>query len=338
MKDPIGVPLIPMTLLFWIRRAHPLVSAWPHRAVIILRHLSDCGTPTTYARVTINAPTPKLDLVISVRHGNGVEEELFRSHVPTDPPPHVEASLGLGDSVRVHYALTGYCGFGQYITIRTNNGPEDATDTDPLLTSGVGSAQDISFRGQARYLIRLYGAGCYTPQEVYLHTTITYLHTPSSTCDWNKYIPMEHRPLCSTQSPGDQWPSGPLHWHRRIRSRSVGSCRNYPCTGIVLKVYRSESDTATTMDPLFLDQPLEYARFDLPRDRIAAVHIGGYLRRDHRLLPILSVSEALSTGISTSSEAGFNAFYANDLLLVDTRTGGLLEVRNLARWCMRSRW
>ncbi len=44
----------------------------------------------------------------------------------------------------------------------------------------------------------------------------------------------------------------------------------------------------------------------------------------------ISVSEAISTGIRTHSQNGFNAFYANGHVLVDTQAEGLLELRNVA--------
>lgn len=107
-----------------------------------------------------------------------------------------------------------------------------------------------------------------------------------------------------------------------------------PCTGIRLKAFRSDGDTATTQDPLFLDHPLDVQWFKFRafgallltlEDTCGAVTASAHV----------SVSEALATGITNASDAGFRVFHANDLLRVVTDSGGLLEIRNVAGQLVR---
>lgn len=296
-----------------------------------LRLESDCGIPTAGTRLTINAPTPQLDLVISLLRENGTEEELFRSHVPTDPIPHLEALVNWGDSVRVHYEEVGYCGGYKHFSIHVNDGPEDATVADPYLYGGI-YVPDISFVGDANYLIHLEGGGCYTGQDVHLH--VVHVELPELDLRLEQVHPDGTSPMVLYAVAGGPMAFGAIELAPEDSIKVRRIVQEYPCTGIVLKAYRSEGDTATTMDPLFLDQPIGFAGLTFREtgsllftleDTCGAITASAHL----------SVSEALSTGITTTSENGFNAFYASDQLLVDTKTGGLLEVRNVAGQLVR---
>ncbi|MGV9013426.1 MAG: hypothetical protein ACOH13_12605 [Flavobacteriales bacterium] len=292
-----------------------------------LHHTSSCGVLATAAYLTINAPAPQLDLVVGVVNGEGMEDELFRNHVVLDPPPHLEANLVPGDSVRVHFEGSGWCGLPNYIQIYRSSGAQDATVNDPAITWGMGYVNDISFVGNGNYLIKLRGGICYPEQLVHLHDGFT-------------PIPGIDLQVERLEGNGTAYPiayaeaSGPLAYAEvelgqedSIRVRAIE--QQGSCADLRLKGYLGIGDTATVSDPVFLDQAMDLSEY-------AFRQLGSLLLvlEDTCGVPTasvhISVSEPLFTAVVPVNGTGFNAWYADGTLNVDALSGGLLQIRNMA--------
>lgn len=300
-----------------------------------LEQMTDCGIPTSRTRLSINfPPTPQLDLVISVLQNGGTEEELVRSHGPTDPPFPLDIILDPGDSVRAHLEEAGYCWFYIYLDIHVNDGPEDADLMDPYLY-GQGATQDATFSASANYLVHVhggYGSGCYPDHDVQLHVH----YSPVPRID----LELDHVQADGTSLPLTYAEAGGPIVFADVELAADDSIRvsdivqQAPCADVVLKGYRAVTDTATTMDPVFLNSALDPSGLAFRETGSLLLTLedtcGAITASAH-----LTVSSDLSTGILARSENRFSARYGNGILLVDTETGGLLQIRNMAGQLMR---
>ena len=293
-----------------------------------LTHVSGCNVPTCQRRITINASIPQLDFVVSVNRSNGTEEELFRTHELVDPPPHLAANLGQGDSVRVYVDLiTGWCSVPLF-QIRESGDSGEATQNDPLSEyNGYYSFHDLTFRNAGRHLIQLeqaYTNTCFEDQDVFLDVN---LHTPEID------LLVDHIYTDGTSIGLAQAEPGQPATYTQVElllgdsllAKVIGQFG--PCPGLMLKGYRSESYPVTTQDPVFLYSPVDSA--------------GVMFRETGSLLltvednceavtgsAILNVSEAFSTGISSGTVPNSNFGYAEGSLFIHTEWDARLQVRN----------
>lgn len=298
-----------------------------------LAEVTECGVQAAQARVTINAPDPQLDLVVSLRHGGGTETELFRTHELVFPPPHLEANLGPGDSVRVHVELIqGWCSLPLF-QLRKSQGAGEASHLDPLSSyNGYTAFRDLTFRNGGRHLIELNQAfqdACFEDQDVFLDVNVFTsppppMHILFSVSMVPEFGPWEPVVMATAAAPPTV---------AQVELATLDSLKVIPtfqggyCPGTVLKGYQSEGDTATTLDPLFLDVPM--------------VGSGVQFRATGTLLltvedtcgaisaqALLHVSEAPTTGVSGRGQADAQFQYANQLLRVHAERGGLLVIHN----------
>ncbi len=298
-----------------------------------LAEVTECGVQAAQARVTINAPDPQLDLVVSLRHGDGTETELFRTHALVFPPPHLEANLGPGDSVRVHVELIqGWCSMPLF-QLRKSQGAGEASHLDPLSSyNGYSAFRDLTFRNGGRHLIELNQAfqdACFEDQDVFLDVNVFTgppppVHILFSVTRVPEFGPLEPVVMATSATPPTVV---------QVELATLDSLKVIPtfqggyCTGTVLKGYRSGGDTATTLDPLFLDAPM--------MDSGVLFHATGILLLTVEdtcgaisAQALLHASEALSAGVSGGGQAGAQFQYADQLLRVHAEHGGLLVVRN----------
>ncbi|MGV9013427.1 MAG: hypothetical protein ACOH13_12610 [Flavobacteriales bacterium] len=293
-----------------------------------LRQTTPCGGFATAAYLTINAPAPQLDLVVGVVNGEGVEDELFRNHVALVTPPHLEAYLVPGDSVRVHFEGSGWCGTENYIRIYKSSGAQDATVNDPTLTPwDMGYVNDISFVGNGNYLIQLTGGICYPEQMVHLHIGDTPIPGIDMQVDRLEGNGTAYNVTYAEASGPLAFAEVELGQEDSIRVYAIE--QQWSCAGLRLIGYLGEGDTATALDPVFLDEAMDFSGY-------AFRHMGSLLLvlEDTCGVPTasvhLSVSNAQYSGIVPVNGTGFNAWYADGTLNVDALSGGLLQIRNMA--------
>ncbi|MBS1547296.1 MAG: hypothetical protein JST38_11625 [Bacteroidetes bacterium] len=291
----------------------------------LLRQLSDCGIATTTMYLTINAPVPELDLVIGIVHSDGTETELFRSHVPVDPFPHLETYLGSADSVRVYYEETGWCSSYKYLKIHKHVGPGDASTSDYLLSGSAANLPSYTFNTPANYLIDLntYISVCYYNQLVHLS-----IHPPLPEIALRvdlKFADGTTTPVAYAEAGTVGFASVELGANDSLKVQRF--FQQAICPETVLKIFHSNGDTATTADSVLLDTPLDASGL--------MVHETGAL-----LLMLedtcdavsgsiqLNVSEAISTGISNLQGMIVHFQNGNGHLLGNVKGGGVLQIRN----------
>lgn len=301
-----------------------------------MRHFTDCGIPTAHTYLYINPPIHALDLVVMILHHDSAAEEIFRSNVPLTLPLHLGVTLEPGDSIRVYSEETGYCG-SSFLQIYKNEGPEDPEPFGPALTMGYINIKDFTFSGNANYLIRNNGGSCYDHQDLYLQISALPIQYAAMTVHLDGANNTSQELIYASATEGaatvfntvDLYPDDSLTVHSVLEQ---GACNEF-----VLKGYRSYSDTATMFDPLFLDTALYGVgfRFHEPGTMLLTLEdpCGVITGSAH-----LNVTTGSFNGIPVFSGSTFNALFANDLLLINTETSGLLQVRNTAGQLVHSEY
>jgi len=285
-----------------------------------LAHRTDCAVPITQNYLTINAPAPQRDLIVRLRHSNGEQEELYRSPAPILPAPEFEVQLHPGDSISLLFEETGWCSSPWSASINRTDGS--------FLGEYIGSFgrdQEFIFSDTSRFRVRLYGGTCYYAQYIFLNLTRTLpaeidLQVDQVLADGTSL------PLTYAEAGGSiVFTDIALAADDSIKVSGVSD--QELCNNLALKIYRAATDTASVLDPVFLDGPLLASGLNFREVGALLLTLedtcGTVTASAH-----LTVSADISTGIAAQSQARFNARYFNDLLFVDTTTGGQLQVRN----------
>lgn len=289
-----------------------------------LQHVTDCGVPTQMALVTINAPEPFRDLVLSLHRTDGSVHELFRSHEPQVPEAVLEVQLNTGDSISARIEQTGWCYSPWYMSISRTSGPEELGS---LESSGNGLEQVHWMSHDSWYRILLHGGTCYSQQVVLLHVT----HTPVIGVDLQIERSISDG---STLAVAYAEAGGPTSFTQVVLAEddsiTVRAVSDFDlCADLALMIHHSQGDTTTLNDPYQLISPL-------PDSGITFREVGALLLTLEDSCGTitasahLNVSTDISTGVVVPEKSRSIGFYINGHLHVRTEDGGQLQIRNAA--------
>lgn len=291
-----------------------------------LRHITDCGIPTSQAYLTINAPVPQLDLVVSVQRSDGTEDEVFRGDTITVPTPELEVEIQPGDTIQLHFEETGWCGSSKYFRVYKNTEHESDPAFDYNLTWGM-SPGSFSLTTSGEFLIRLNGSACYATQDVRLHVT----GVPIIGTD----LRLEQLQQDGSAMPlvyvaaGDPMAFVPAYLSAGDSIYISGVPNGTLCDNIRLHVFRSDGDTATSFDSAIFNGYL-------PTTGLVVRETGTLLVRLLDLCGVVAssahvtLSSDISTTVAPESRSTSSIRYVDRSLQIDSKSGGLLLVHNAA--------
>lgn len=294
-----------------------------------VRQVSGCVFPTSARWLHINPPTPQQSIVVSVRHSDGEEDELFSTNALVDPPPHLNTHLGPGDSIHVHVGLVeGWCNLPRF-EVRRSAGSDEPGLSSPLMQyNGYGSfVNDLVFRGDGRFLLVFKAPGqnsCFESQYVFLdatfhtakiHLLVSWLQQDGGLTELVYAVAGAAVPHATIElPPGDS-----------LLANFITEFTT--CTSIAFKGYRSTGSTVDTSDPVFIDVPMYGSGVRFRQTGLLLLTMEdscGAISGS----AVFNVSEALATGISGGTGADATFRYADGILWVRTDVDARLQVRN----------
>lgn len=289
--------------------------------VYLFRVVPQCNVPGSKAQVSIYTPDHHVDLNLSVVRAGGTEEVIYDEPMPINPPMHLTAITGPGDSIRASYVTTEWCGnptMRIYRAVGTSS-PENST-----VIFSSSDTTESTFSGAGRYLVKVSAAPCISGA----HSVYVDLQEPPG-------IGLVFERVRGTMPPDVLLTANAaspvaitdvfLAPEDSIRVLPLGL--DEPCTGLSLHIHHSDADTVTAQDPLFLSSTFN--------------NTGIVFRQTGRLLflledscqaltgtAILDVIYDLSTGLISSTGPASTFTYCPGLLTVHPATDGVLELRN----------